>query len=229
MNRRAAVALLALALGGCSTPKKEEGPARPVRFAVIGAPEVGTDDADLALAVTKLSRETGLDFVLVPGPVLARDATSSSLELLREDLGQIAPPVYVGFAAVVSASSSTLTAEEILTALEKLGPGPEHAVSYERTPPRQPNVLVRVAGPDGKEADGKPPEGGKLITLGGRGDADLTVRLADALALEPHELKAPALSRSKSFFLVTMYPGRTEVQPVALEGPDPPGIDVRTE
>ena len=227
MKHRAVLALLVLA--GCSTPKKEDGPPRPIRFAVIGAPEVGSDDADLALAVTKLSRETGLDFVLVPGPVLAKDATASSLDLLREDLGQIAPPVYIGFAAVVSASSCTLKAEEILTALEKLGPGPEHAVSYERTPPRQPRVLVRIAGPDGKETEGKPPEGGKLVKLGGVGDADLTVRLGDTLALEPRELTAPALSRSKTFLLVTIYPGRTEVQPVALEGQDPPGIDVRTE
>jgi hypothetical protein len=57
----------------------------------------------------------------------------------------------------------------------------------------------------------------------------MTVRLGDALALTPRELAVPALSRSKTFTLVTIYPGRAEVQPIALEGPDPPGLDVRTQ
>ena len=147
-----ALALVALLASGCSSSdKKDDGPPRPVRFAVIGAPEVGATDDDLAAAIGKLSREPDLDFVLVPGPLLAKDADATALELLKNDLGQLAPPVYVGFAAVSSGSSgSALKAEDILSALEKMGPGEEHAVSYTRSPPRAPTVLVDVLSPDGK-------------------------------------------------------------------------------
>src|SRR5580658_7734959 len=115
----AAIVLLAV---GCSTPTKEDRPSRPVRFAVIAAPEMGADDSLLLQAITKLSRESELDFVLIPGPLLATGADEEALEVLKNDLGQIAPPVYVGFAAVSSeaAAGCKLKREDILTALEKM-------------------------------------------------------------------------------------------------------------
>lgn len=234
MKRSVAALVLALLVAGCTTEKKEEGPPRPVRFAVIAAPEVGGDDGDLLLAITKLSREPELDFVLVPGPLLAKDADATSLELLKNDLGQIAPPVYVGFAHVTSASATTLRADEILTALEKMGPGQEHAVAYNRTPPRQPNVVVNVVGPDGRSGLENTPEGKLVVTLG-RAAGDLLVRLRDVPAVEAYEetaraspeLDVPPLSRAKVFVIATIWPTkRVEVQPVALDGPNPPARSI---
>ncbi len=241
MNRALALALvlLALAASGCTAEKKDEGPARPVKFAVIGAPEVGANDDDLALAIGKLSREPDLDFVLVPGPLLAKDATPLSLELLKNDLGQLAPPVYVSFAAVGSGTTA-LRAEEILQALEKMGPGDEHAIAYTRTPPRASKILVNVVGPDGKSKLEKPPEDKRVISVGDSsilghssvGLDDLIVLVAPGpFAARAREsdvnpfLHVPPLSSAKQFAIVTIWPARLELQPIALEGANPPGLE----
>jgi hypothetical protein len=231
-TRALLVALATLVATGCTTEKKEEGPVRPVKFAVIGAPEVGENDDDLAAAIGKLSREPDLDFVLVPGPLLAKGATPLALELLKNDLGQLAPPVYVSFAAVESGTSA-LKAEEILTALEKMGPGDEHAVAYSRTPSRTPKILVNVVGPDGKSKLDKAPEGKRVIQLGPGPGPDLAVVLAPgSTVVLPSSLASPilgipALAKGKQYVLVTIWSGRTEVQPVALEGPNPPALEIR--
>jgi hypothetical protein len=253
MNRapRLLVALAAVVISGCSTPKKEDGPPRPIRFAVIAAPEVGANDDDLAAAIGMLSREPDLDFVLVPGPLLAKEADAIALELLKNDLGQLAPPVYVSFAAVGS-GTATLKATEILAALEKMGPGEEHAVAYLRTPPRQQGLNVNVVGPDGKSPLEKRPEGKRVVTLGAANEkfeSDLEVRVGDPgpaddrVRLDPRSprgtlavpssapgwcpptLRVPPLQRSKLVVLVTVYPRRLEVQPVALQGPNPPALE----
>jgi hypothetical protein len=229
MDRAIASAVLLVALVGCSTPKKDDGPPRPVRFAVIAAPEVGADDGDLAMAVTKLSREPELDFVLVPGPLLAPEADATSLELLRNDLGQIAPAVYVGFACVTTATSGALKSEDVLGALEKMGPGAERAVAYDRVPPRAPRVRVSVIGCDGKSTVENKSANERLIQVG-RGPlaADLTVVVgSDKIVLDRPSatlLVAP-LSRSKLMALVTIWPERLEVQPFALEGRNPPELE----
>lgn len=229
MSRARVVLLVSLiAFAGCSSEKKDDGPARPVKFAVIGAPEVGANDDDLALAIGKLSREPDLDFVLVPGPLLAKDANALSLELLKNDLGQLAPPVYVSFASVGSGTSA-LKADEILSALERMGPGDEHAVAYTRTPSRTPRVLVNVVGPDGKSKLDKRPLDKRVITLGSVEAADLAVLLADRTALDGKAacptLSVAPLAKGKAYILVTIWPKRLEAQPVALEGPNPPPLD----
>jgi hypothetical protein len=228
-------------VAGCATAEKvDKGPPRPVRFAVIAAPEVGDDDGDLALAVTRLSRERDLDFVLVPGPVLASDATAISLELLKNDLGQIAPPVYVAFSAASavtsrSVASGTLGAEEILTALEGMGPGSGHAAAYHRSP--RPGVVVNVLGPDGSSAlDKAAPESTKrVIGLQASGEpsdrADVLVRPSpsgDVVVLpedlapprpRPVTLLVPPLGSSKVLAVATVYPDHLDVEVVPLEGP----------
>jgi len=221
----ASLSVLLLAITGCSTEKKPDAPPRAVRFAVIAAPEIGTDDTDLALAVTKLSREPDLDFVLVPGPLLATDADQSALDLLKEDLGQIAPPVYVKFASVCSGTRSALKAEDILGALEKMGPGPEHAVAYSRTPSHAPRIVVDVVGPDGKDTLVERPEDGVVIAVG-KAAANVSILVGDGVEVEARagpELLVPALSRGKKFVIATFYraSGALDVQPVALEGPNP--------
>ncbi|MBI3722708.1 hypothetical protein HY251_01945, partial [bacterium] len=172
------LALLSLSLAGCTREKKEPE-RRPIRFAVIAAPEIGADDGDLALAVTALSLVKDLAFVLVPGPLLAGDADEVSLELLKNDLGQIAAPVYVALsttAAVPSespaAKAGKLTSAKVFLALESMGPGASHAVSYYGQPEAAPGVVVNALGPDGTGAVSPVPAGTtRLVQLiAGEGD-----------------------------------------------------------
>src|SRR5581483_436153 len=108
--------------------------------------------------VTKLSREKELAFVLVIGPLFATDADATSIELLKNDLGQIAAPVYVAFASTAPVASDApaakggLKPEEILSAVESMGPGPGHKLAYVARPERARRVAVNALAPDGSGA-----------------------------------------------------------------------------
>jgi len=92
----ALAALLALLAGCASEPP---APPPPVRFAVIGAPALPGPDAGptaeeaLFEVVTLLSQVPDLDFVLVPGPLLAT-GDRAARDLLTAALGSLAGPVY---------------------------------------------------------------------------------------------------------------------------------------
>jgi hypothetical protein len=168
---------LALVLAGCRSGEPTEPRERKVRFAVVAAPEVGQDDGDLLTVVTRLSREKDLAFVLVLGPLLAKDADATSLDLLKNDLGQIAAPVYVAFSATSAVSSgipcvpSKLTDEEFLSAVEGLGPGAAHKASYTARPDRAKGVVLNALAPNGSGAAESLPEDAEyLLWFGSRLD-----------------------------------------------------------
>lgn len=106
MPRRAAAwlaLLLPLAAAGCSSDERPEDEVA-LRFAVLSAPSIGmvttasgTAEDLLLEAVTELSAVTSLQYVLVPGPVLA-DATPASRESLLGALGSVAGSVVVALA-----------------------------------------------------------------------------------------------------------------------------------
>ncbi|HZU96865.1 MAG TPA: hypothetical protein VFF73_09250 [Planctomycetota bacterium] len=211
---------------GCSTPTKDETPKGPIRFAVIAAPELGADDALLLKAVGRVAREPGLEFVLVPGPLLAVDADATSLELLKNALEQIAQPVYVGFSCVSSdtASATKLKREEILLALEKMGPGEEHAVAYHRLPPNTRAVVVNVIGPDGTDSIATPDKGTREVALGASSRDPflrITVGKSTALARSPASLVVSPLATSNAVVLAAIWPERLEVSVVPLDGAPP--------
>jgi hypothetical protein len=215
--------LASFASTGCSTPTKEEAPKGPIRFAVIAAPELGSDDALLLKAVGRVAREPGLDFVLVPGPLLAVDADATSLELLKNALEQIAQPVYVGFACVSSgaATASKLKREDILLALEKMGPGDEHAIAYHRLPPNTKAVVVNVIGPDGTDSIETPDRGTREIALGAsvrQPFLRVAVGKSTALAAAPASLLVSPLPTANAVVLVAIWPERLEVSVVPLDG-----------
>jgi predicted component of type VI protein secretion system len=230
--------ILATTLLGCSSsPRTRDEDTRPVRFAVIAAPELRADDGDLLLAVTRLSREKDLAFVLVPGPLLAKDADRTSLELLKNDLGQLAPPVYVAFAAVSSGTvaAASPTDDEILTALEGMGPGAEHRISYQHVPARAPGYVVNVLKWDGTGGLKEIPPGTKRVIqltastkLLERADisvalaADANVSVTKDAPSSSIEIRVPALSRGKALAIATLFPLGLDVAIVPLEGPAPP-------
>lgn len=244
-----ALAALALALAGCSSNETHEAVERPVRFAVLAAPELGADDGDLLSAVTRLSREKELGFVLVIGPLFAPDADATSLESFKNDLGQVAAPVYVAFSSAAVVGSATparkLGADEILAALEGMGPGAAHKLGYVARPDRARSVAVNALAPDGTGAvPALPADARRLVRFGtvpvAEKDAaaaavpDIIVGVAAGAAVElegvrgtdaavadgPVHVLVPPFAK-KTFAVVTVSDVEVVVTPVALEGPPP--------
>jgi hypothetical protein len=184
--RRAAPLLLALLAGCAGAPTEEERP-EPVRFAVITAPALGGDapgaewtGEDLLLeAVTRLSGEPGLDFVVVAGPLFAAPSAEAR-DVLVGALGSIAPPVLVALAP------GDLDAPDLLEALEALA-GHGGKAAYTRTP--RPEVRVSALGPDGAP----PPQGASAEPAEGARRALAVLAAGAGVPLAPEALAATAL------------------------------------
>jgi hypothetical protein len=236
------VTALAVALAGCATVEPAPPPPPPpIRIAVIAAPEVGGDPAALAAlqaAMTRVTVTRGLGFVLVPGPLLAHEATKESLEDLKSTLDYATVPLYISFApsgtGAPPPADGAPTAEEVLAALESRGPGAGHRISFRVQPATVPDTSVIALAPDGSPpAEPAPPKNALTVALAAQGVepskdvvAGLVVRAVSGrefgLALEEGRVivRAPSVKTASLLGIVTCDRGQVslEVLPLDLKG-----------
>lgn len=130
--KRSALLLPVLALCvGCAAPAVDPAETA-VRFAVIAAPSIGAGDTEgeqltpedaLLEAVTQLSAEEHIDFVLVPGPLLASEDEDPRVGLIGA-LGSLAGGL------VVALGPEDGPQAELLEAFEEQLPGHTGEISY---------------------------------------------------------------------------------------------------
>lgn len=247
MLRRAWLALalaLPLAAAGCCSDERPDEEV-PLRFAVLAAPSVGmvttasgTAEDLLLEAVTELSAVTSLQYVLVPGPVLA-DETPESREALLGGLGSIAGSV------VVALAPTDGPAEPLLEALGKglaghpgkaaQGTKPKDgwravALAPDGTPPPAAEREAKKADDDEEEDDDEAPPVQDLVVA-----ARTPPHLAGAILVLPGEplrlevvgervvlVVPPLTSPPHIFAVVTVAGGRVSVQLYSAVGQPPP-------
>ncbi len=182
--RSATLLLPALALfAGCAAPTATPADT-PVRFAVIAAPTLAAVDVEgeeltpedaLLEVVTQLSLEESLDFILVPGPLVASEDEDLRLGLIGA-LGSLAGDLILALAPTDAPQA------KLLEAFEELLPGHEGKLAYrgKRAGPVVPVALDPQGGlPESDEAnDGKADKGLKdSIFVQGGAESSIPTRL----------------------------------------------------
>jgi hypothetical protein len=231
-----------VALTACATPPPPPPPPPPIRFAVIGAPEIGSDPAALEAlqaAMTRITVTRGLTFVLVPGPLLAPGSSKDTLEDLKGTLDFSTVPLYVSFAPAPPgpAREGSITGEDVLAALENRGPGAARKVAFRAEPSTNADASVVALGPDGKPPpEPAPPKVKVSVAFSALGVephhdviADVVVRasagdfeLAPGKAPDGVVVRVPPVAKAKAFAIVTCDGGEAKLEVFPLDTKAPP-------